>query len=153
MKKYLLVAGLAVAAVLCYGVGAVLAEDAAAAPESIGVEVDGVNYCVLTTLAADEAADAPAELAKINALKITAVKDIDGKDMPELVGKTLHYVPTASAKELIVGNANATVHVMSRLFKDAACIKVEEFKAEGGSGAGDGFDLLPVGKQSGLQVL
>lgn len=155
MKKSLVIALTALAVVLSYGVSGVLAQGDAEqkAPESVGVKIVGTNYCLLQTLAKSEMAAANSAYAMINALKVTEATGADGTAMPELVGKTLHYLPSKSAEPLFVGEAqqNKKVTVIGRLFKNESALLVEEFESE--AGGGDEWEGLPTGKKSAIQVL
>ncbi len=158
MKKFAITTVLAVALILSYGVTVGYAQDGAEAeakPESVGVKIVGVNYCVLCALANDEVAGANTSYAKLNALKVTEAKDVDGNVLADLVGKTLHYLPSKAAEPLLVGEGlagkNVTITV-GVLFKNENALLVEEYEAEE-SGDDDDWDELPLGGKSGLQVL
>ena len=158
MKKTALVALLAIAMLLSYSLPTVTAQEPAAAaeeaaPAAVGVTIVGLNYCLLQALAKDEMAGANAAYAMLNGVKVTEAKDIDGKELPELVGKTLHYLPNKAGEPLLVGeqNQNKKVTIIGKLFKNESILLVENFEAEGGGG--DDWDELPVGAMSGLQVL
>lgn len=150
MKKSLL--ALTLAALVAIAAGApVLAADEA--PASVAVTVTGTNYNLLGTLAKDQVAEADSALAGLNALKVTEAKDADGKAIEGLAGKTLHYLPSKSAKDLITGEANQgkTVTVKGKLFTDAGSLLVESF--EGAAGDDDDWGDLPVGTMSQQQIL
>ena len=149
MKKYLVLGLLAAVAVLTVGVTAGFAQDDAA-PAPVQLTIDGTNYCLLCELSKDDVAEANSTYATINALKVGAAVDGDGNLLEDLEGKTLHYLPTKSAEPLLVGEqlAGASVTVTAEYYKDAATIKVISFEA-----ADSGWDDLPVGTKSNLQVL
>lgn len=157
MKKYVAIAAIAAMAVAGLGLGAgvVLAQDEA--PESVGVTITGVNYCLLCALAKGEMGNAPAPYARINALKVTEAKDVEGNALSGLTGKTIHYLPSKAAEILMANDTNAgkTVKVIGKLFKNENALLVETVEMEESSDGGDDddWDELPVGKQSGLQVL
>ncbi|MBI1318534.1 MAG: hypothetical protein GC168_06260 [Candidatus Hydrogenedens sp.] len=128
---------------------AVMAEEAA----SVAVTLTGTNYNLLDTLAADAKADAPAELAKINALKVSDAKDAEGKAIEGLKGKTVHYVPSAAAAALLSGDEQKgkKVTVKGKLFADANTVLVESFEAA--AGGDDDWSELDLNTLSGQQVL
>lgn len=138
-------------------VTAAFAQDAEEAqeegPKGVKVTVTGTNYCLLSTLAADAMAEADANFALLNALKVTEALDADGNAVEGMAGKTLHYVPTKAAQELLVGEANqgATVTVTGTVYVDAASIVVESFTAA--AGGDDDWDELSIGSMSGQAVL
>ncbi len=150
MKKYALLTSLAVAALLTVGVSIGFAQDEEAAPKPVEVTVDGVNYCLLCELSEEDVADANSTYATMNALKVAAAVDADGNLLEDLEGKTLHYLPTESAEALLVGEqlAGASVTIVADYYADASAIKVKSFEAED-----SGWDDLPVGQKSNLQVL
>ena len=154
MKKIAFVAMLVVAVLLSYSLPIVIAQESTeeAAPVSVGVTIVGQNYCLLGTLAQDEMAGANAAYAMLNGLKVAEAKDVDGNVLADLVGKTLHYLPSKAGEPLLVGeqNQNKKVTLIGKLFKNESALLVESFEAEGG---GDDWDELPVGAMSGLQVL
>ena len=149
MKKYGLVALLAVAMLVGYGVSTVRAQDAP--PESVGVIITGVNYGLLATLSKEDLAGANAGFAQLNGLKVTEAKDVEGNEIADLVGKTLHYLPVKAAEPIMVGEQSQgkEIKIIGRLFKNESAILVEEFEADDA----DDWDDLPVGSMSGLQVL
>ena len=164
MKKYTTIAFIALAMAVTYGAGTVLAQDTQApaeeaapadqaAPKPIGITVTGVNYCLLSTLAPKQAADANPNYSMLNALKVTEAKDIEGNPITDLAGKTLHYLPTKSAEPVLVGDQNQgkTVEIIGQWYKDASSLLVETLTVQGGGG--DEWDELPVGPMSGLQML
>lgn len=122
--------------------------------KGVKVTVTGTNYCLLSTLAADAAAEANADYAKLNALKVVTVLDADGNAVEGMEGKSLHYVPTKEAEALLVGDAHkdATVTVTGTLYDKAGAIVVESFTAEA-AGGGDDWDELSIGSMSGQAVL
>jgi hypothetical protein len=154
MKK--LVLGTILCAALALAAPAVLAEEAAAAaeaPASVSVTLTGTNYNLLEALAADTAAEAPAEYAKINALKVTAAADAEGKAIEGMNGKTIHYLPSAAAAALMAGadHKGKTVTVKGKLFAEANAILVESFEAA--AGGDDDWSELDLNTLSGQQVL
>jgi hypothetical protein len=150
MKKYSLLALVVLTGLLTVGVSMGFAQDEDAVPKPVEITVDGTNYCLLCELSADDVADANSTYATMNALKVTAAVDADGNLMEGLEGKTLHYLPTKAAEPLLVGeqHAGASVTVVADYYADAAAIKVKSFEAED-----SGWDDLPVGTKSNLQVL
>jgi len=151
MKRFAVVAALALTMVLSYGVSVAFAQDEKA-PEGVIVAVTGQNYCLLTTLASDKAADANAAYASLNALKVTEALGVDGNAIAELAGKTLHYIPTKEAEPLLVGEENQglTVTVQGKVFQNENALLVESFEQEFSE---DAWDELPVGSKSQQQVL
>lgn len=149
MKKFALITVAAVAMLLTYGVSTGLAQDEQA-EQGVEIVVEGVNYCVLCELSKDDVAGANAAYASLNALKVSAALDKDNNLIADLEGKTLHYLPTKDAEPLLVGEQHlgANVTVTGLYYKNAAAIKVVSYEAESG-----GFDEVPVGKKSNLQVL
>lgn len=149
MKKYGLIVILAVAMLMGYGMSTVRAQGDA--PEAIGVIITGTNYGLLATLAKDELAGANAGFAQLNGLKVTEAKDVEGNEIADLVGKTLHYLPVKAAGPIMVGEQSQgkEIKIIGRLFKNESAILVEEFEADDA----DEWDDLPVGSMSGLQVL
>ncbi len=93
----------------------------------IGVTLTGTNYCLLQTYAKDEAAGADPDLAKLNALKVTAAEDIDGEPLEGLVGKTVYYVPNDTAQPLLIDEIlqGKTLTVVGVLRVDQRAIIVE----------------------------
>ncbi len=155
MKKYVMVAVIAAMAVVGAGLGAGIALAQDEAPKPVGVTLTGENYCLLCTLAKSEVANASAAYAHLNALKVTEAKDVEGNELSELVGKTVHYLPSKSCEDLMVGEkyAGKTVKVIGKLFKNENAVLVETVEVENGDDGDDDWDELPVGKMSGLQVL
>jgi ABC-type Na+ efflux pump permease subunit len=149
MKKMMLVALLGCAMLAGYGLSTVFAADAA--PASVGVQITGDNYNLVQTLAKEEAGKANPTYAKINALKIKEAK-VDGKVVPELAGKTVHYIPTKAAEPLMAGAANAgkSVTVIGKLFQNENALLVQSI--EGGADEG-GLDGVKMKSKSGLPVL
>lgn len=149
MKKVVIVTLASVALLLTYGVSVGLAQDSAEQP--VEVVVEGVNYCLLCDLAKDDVAAANSTYALLNALRVTAALDKDNNIIADLEGKTLHYLPTKEAEPLLVGeqNKDANVTVTGLYYKNAAAIKVVSFESE----AGGGWEDVPTGKKSNLQVL
>lgn len=154
MNKYVVVAVITAMAVAGMGLGAGIALAQDEAPKPVGVILTGENYCLLCTLAKSEVGNANAAYAHLNALKVTAAKDVDGNELAELVGKTVHYLPSKSCEELLVGEKyeGKTITVIGKLFKNENALLVETVEAANGDDEDD-WDELPVGKMSGLQVL
>lgn len=151
MRKVLVATSVAVALVLG---GAFSTISVSAAPTAVDVTITGQNYGVIGTLAKDEAANAIPALAELNALKVTSAKGADGKDIADLKGKTLYYLPTKAAEALAVGKANAgkNFEVKGKLFKAENTLLVGEFK-EAAKGGGSDFDELPTKTLTRQQVL
>jgi hypothetical protein len=149
MKKYAVFAMALAAALLAAGLPAVFAQDADA-PKPVEITVDGQNYCVLCELSPDDVAGANSTYATMNALRVTAAVGADGNLVEGLEGKTLHYLPTKEAEPLLAGEQHkgANVTIVADYYADAAVIKVKSFEAED-----SGWDDLPVGTKSNLQVL
>jgi hypothetical protein len=121
-------------------------------PKGVKVTVTGTNYCLLNALAPDAMAEANADYALLNGLKVTEALDEEGNAIEGMAGKTLHYVPSKGAQELLVGEAHqgATVTVTGTVYVDASSIVVDSFTAESG---GDDWDELSIGSMSGQAVL
>lgn len=117
-----------VAVFLACGLGMVFAQ--AKALESEVVTVTGENYCLLGSLAKAET-PIPA-LVTLNALRVTTAKGADGKVIPELSGKTLHYLPTKTAEPLMLGGkmAGAEVTVTGKLFKAENALLLQHFEVD-----------------------
>jgi hypothetical protein len=150
MKKSLLALTLAVLVAVAAGVPVLAADEA---PASVAVTVTGTNYNLLGTLAKDQVAEADSAYAGLNALKVTEAKDADGKAIEGMAGKTLHYLASKAAKDLMVGEANQgkTVTVKGKVFTDACALLVESFEVSGGED--DEWGDLPVGTMSQQQIL
>jgi hypothetical protein len=151
MRKAIVGVAVAVALLL----GGVMTVAVEAAPTAVDVTVTGQNYSVIGTLAKDQAADALAGLAELNALKVTSAKGADGKEIADLKGKTLYYVPVKSAEALALGKAHQgkNVEVKGKLFKAENALLVGEFKPAAAAAAGDDFDELPTKTVTRQQVL
>jgi len=102
-----------------------------AAPKGVSVTVTGVNYCLLDALAKDKAGDANPNYAVLNALRVQEALGADGA-IEDLVGKTLHYVPTKESEPLLVGQENQGLSFTVRglWFKDACALLVESYEEE-----------------------
>lgn len=148
MRKVLIVAAVAVAMVLG-GVWSTGAVDAA--PTAVDVVVTGKNMGVIASTAA-EGEVLPA-LAELNVLKVTSAKGADGKDIADLKGKVLVYVPVKAAEALVLGKAHQgkNVEVTGKVYKAESALLVGSFKEVKG-GAGD-FDALPTKTVTRQQVL
>ncbi|MBI2435946.1 MAG: hypothetical protein HYV26_24080 [Candidatus Hydrogenedentes bacterium] len=134
----------------------------AAAPEAakpveqekpVDVVVTGDNYCLLAAFGGEQAKPAPNAENFKNALKVATVTDAAGKEVADLAGKTLHYLPTETSQPLIAGEENAgkTVTVTGKLYKDAGVLVVEKFEVT--ASEEDDWAPLPTGTLSGQQVL
>lgn len=152
MRKVILGAAVAVALVFG-GVISTLVVDAA--PASIDVTITGQNYGLIATLAKDQAGNAIEAAAELNALKVTSAKGADGKEIADLKGKTVHYLPTKSAADLMLGKAHQgkNVEVKGKLFKAEGALLVGEFKPAAAPAGGDDFDDLPTSTVTRQQVL
>lgn len=153
MRK--MIVGVAVAlALVAGGVFSTMSVDAAAT--SVDVTISGQNYGLISTLAKDEAANAIEAAAQLNALKVTSAKGADGKEIADLKGKTVHYLPTKSAADLMLGEKHQgkNVEVKGKLFKAEGVLLVGEFKeAAAAAGGDDEFDSLPTATVTRQQVL
>lgn len=120
---------------------------------AVKVTVTGENFNLLGTLSKEDLATADPAYAKLNALRVTEAKDADGKDIPELKGVTLHYLPNKKGEELYANDKNVgkKVTVTGRLYKQEHVLAVESFSVSAATGTD--FLELPVGSQSGKQVL
>ena len=126
-----------------------------AAATSVDVTITGQNYGLIATLAKDEAANAIEAAAQLNALKVTSAKGADGKEMADLKGKTVHYLPTKSAADLMLGDKHQgkNVEVKGKLFKAEGVLIVGEFKEAAAAAGNDDFDDLPTKTLTRQQVL
>jgi len=157
IRKVVLGMGVA-AACLTLGLATVSADDLeGGAAEGVTVTVTGENYNLLATLTPDAAGDAAEGVGGMNALKVTEVTDAEGNAVEGWVGKTLHYLPTKSAADLMMGEGNQgkTVTVTGKVFQDAATLHVETFTlaSSGGNDLFDEWDEIPVGTMTKQQVL
>ncbi len=98
--------------------------------KTVQAVITGENYCLLDTLGKSETA-LPA-LGKLNALRVATAKSGDGKVMPEFTGRTLHYLATKSAEQLLTGEAarGREVSVKGRLFKNESVLLVDSFEVQ-----------------------
>lgn len=159
MKKYALIGLLAVTMLLTYGASVGFAQDegaeapAAKAEEPKAVTLTGINYCLLETLAKEEMAEANSTYSMMNGLQVTTATDIDGNEIPELVGQTIHYLPNKAGEPLLAGEQyqGSEAKVIGKWYKKANAILVESFEAE--ATGGDDWDVIGVGGKSGIQVL
>ncbi len=158
MKKYALIGLLALTMVLTYGASVGFAQDEAAeggvkAEEPVAVTLTGVNYALLETLAKEEMATANTAYVSMNGLQVTEAKDIDGNELPDLAGQTLHYLPNKAGEPLFMGEQykGSETKVIGKWYKKANALLVESFEAE--ATGGDEWDVIGVGGKSGIQVL
>ncbi len=149
------------AVILCLAaVLAVTASYAEDAENAVTVQITGANVNLLKTLCGETPPEADAALGAMNALKVKEAVDAEGKAIEGLAGKVLVYLPTASASELIAGEANVgkMVTVKGVLYKNAQVLSVKEFEvkaAEEGAAGGefDEWDELGVTTMSQQQVI
>lgn len=152
MRKVIFAVTAALALVLG-GAISTLAVDAA--PTSVEVTITGQNYGLISTLAKDEAANAIEAAAQLNALKVTSAKGADGKEIADLKGKTVHYLPVKAAADLMLGDKHQgkNVEVTGKLFKAEGVLLVGGFKEVAAAAGGDDFDDLPTATVTRQQVL
>jgi len=153
MRKLMIAAVAAAALVMGGGLSGVLVAESA--PASVEVTLTGENYGLLSTLAEDELATASSAYAQINALKVTEAKAADGSAIGDLKGKTIHYLPTKKAEEVMVGQKlqGKTVTITGKLFVNENAIAVGEVKTEAAADAGNDFDALPTTTVTRQQIL
>lgn len=153
MKRVVIVTLVSAALLLTYGVSTGLAEDNTTAEQPIEIEVEGVNYCLLSDLAKEDVAGANSTYADLNALRVGAARDKDDNQLPDLDKKTLHYLPTREAEPLMVGKQyqGADVVVSCLYFPSAAAIKITKIVTIGGQEAN--FTGVKTGVKSNVNVL
>lgn len=127
------------------------------APKGISVQITGKNVNLVKTVCGNEARELDPAFGAINALVVKEATDEAGKTVEGLAGKTLHYLPVASASALISGEANAdkTVTVKGILYQDVLVIAVKEFeiKAAATDDDWDSWDEMSVSSPSRQQVI
>lgn len=142
MKRHLVIALTAGIAVLYYGAG--LAQDEEA-EKPVEVVADGTNYCLLCELSKDDVDTANDAYASLNALRVNTAFDTGNKELTELSGKTLHYLPTKEAEPLLTGDQyrGSFVTVTGLCYPKAAVIKVISFEGEKSGAAALGTNPAP----------
>ncbi len=150
MRKVLIGSAAALALVLGVTISTVTVS---AAPTAVDATVTGQNVAVVNTLAKDQAANAIPALAELNVLKVTSAKAADGKDIANLKGKYLYYIPVKAAEALVLGKGSAgkSYEIKGKVFAAEGAILVGESKEVKG-GASD-FDELPTKTVTRQQVL
>lgn len=150
MKTLFMPVVLALLGAVGYGISGVYAQTALPA-KPLDVEIVGLNFELIGAFAKDKAANVPAPLAQINALKVTAAKDIMASaEIADIKGKIVFYAPVQAALPLLSGPAmqNKNVKLLGKLYKEERVLVVESVEAQASE-----FDNLPVGNNSRMQVL
>ena len=136
MKKMIGITLMAVAATLLSGFGhvAFAAEGDTQEYASIDVRVEGQNYCVGCALGKAGANSSCSADGHRHAFKVTKAYDGAGKELPDLVGETIHYIYNTKGKEYTDGHHGEELQISGKLYTNQHVIdiaKVEDMKKEG----------------------
>ena len=127
---------MAVAAARLRGFGyvAVAADGDTQEYASIDVRVEGQNYCVGCALGKAGANSSCSVDGHRHAFKVTKAYDGAGKELPDLVGETIHYIYNTKGKEYTDGHHGEELQISGKLYTNQHVIdiaKVEAMKKEG----------------------
>jgi len=101
--------------------------------KTMGVELQGENYCVACTLGNAGANSSCSTVGHKHALKVAVANDSAGSELSDLKGKTVHYLYNTNGKEYVDGHHGEQLTVTGKLFIEERVIdiaKVEPTKKE-----------------------
>ena len=106
------------------GYGAFAADGDADEYASIDVKIEGQNYCVGCALGKAGANSSCSAVGHRHAFKIAKAHDAAGKELPALIGTTVHYIYNVKGKEYTDGHHGEEFQVSGKLFVNQHVIDI-----------------------------
>lgn len=84
--------------------------------KTMDVKVQGQNYCVACTLGKAGANSSCSTSGHRHALKVVAAEDGSGRALPNLIGKTIHYLYNTKGMEYVDGHHGEELVIAGKLY-------------------------------------
>jgi len=113
------------------------AQDKTEQPKAKGVyeaTVEGTNFCIGCTLKKREGAIAQCKIfGHRHALRVAKAVDKNGKELPEVKGRVLHYLDTEKSQDVLKAHHGEKLTIKGKIYPQERVLEVDSFKQAEGS--------------------
>jgi len=94
---------------------------------AVTATIEGRNYCVGCALKKEGATAQCRVSGHKHAFKVTKAVGVDGQELTELKGWTLHYLDTEKGQELLQQHHGKTFTIQGKIYPQERIVEVESF--------------------------